>query len=106
MQDDGLPALQLWEQTPEALCGKSDKPSQKPNPKNARECLLSQLDAVPTSFPEPTGRAQICILEDNEPVIKMSMKQRWPQLRYVPRTHRINLEWIFERVNDDLGQVD
>ena len=103
MQVDGLPALQLWEQTLETLCGKSIQPSQKPNPRNARECFLSQLDAVPTSVPEPTGRAQICILEDNEPVIRMSVKQRWPQLRYVPRTHRINLDWIFELVSNDPG---
>jgi hypothetical protein len=33
----------------------------------------------------------------------MSVKQRWPQLRYVPRTHRINLDWIFELVSNDPG---
>ena len=54
-------------------------------------------------MPEYKGQADLIVLEDNEPVIKMTVKQRWPQLRYVPRTHKIDLDWLFERFAKDSG---
>ena len=41
------------------------------------------------------------ILEDNEPVIKMCIKQRAPAMRHMARTLRINLDWLFERITED-----
>ena len=43
------------------------------------------------------------ILEDNDAVIKMTIKGRSPQMRHVARTHRIDLDWLFERIRDDPG---
>ena len=43
------------------------------------------------------------VLEDNEAVIKMTVKGRSPKLRHVARTHRIDLDWLFERVREDPG---
>jgi hypothetical protein len=40
-------------------------------------------------------------LEDNDAVIKMTVKGRSPALRHVPRTHRIDLDWLFERIRED-----
>ena len=41
------------------------------------------------------------IFEDNEAVIKMIIKGRSPTMRHVPRTHRVALDWLFDRINLD-----
>ena len=43
----------------------------------------------------------LCIFEDNEAVIKMILKGRSPTMRRVSRTHRIALDWLFDRINPD-----
>ena len=40
-------------------------------------------------------------LRDNEAVIKMIIKGRSPTMRYVSRTHRVALDWLFNRINLD-----
>ena len=43
-----------------------------------------------------------CIFfEDNEAVIEMIVNGRSPNLRHVSRTHRVALDWLFDRVNLD-----
>ena len=42
-----------------------------------------------------------CVFEDNEAVIKMIMKGRSPTMRHVSRTHRVALDWLFDRINLD-----
>ena len=39
--------------------------------------------------------------EDNEAVIKMITKGRSPTMRHVSRTHRVALDWLFDRINLD-----
>ena len=39
--------------------------------------------------------------EDNEAVIKMMMNSRSPTMRHVSRTHRVALDWPFDRINLD-----
>ena len=39
------------------------------------------------------------IFEDNEAVIKMIIKVRSPTMRHVSRTHRVALDWLFDRIN-------
>ena len=41
------------------------------------------------------------IFEDNEAVIKMIIKGRSPTMRNVSRTHRVALDWLFDRTNLD-----
>ena len=38
------------------------------------------------------------VFEDNEAVIKMIIKGRSPTMRHVPRTHRVALDWLFDRI--------
>ena len=47
------------------------------------------------------GESQFYIFEDNEVVIKMSTKGRSPTMRHVSRTHRVALDWLFDRINLD-----
>ena len=39
--------------------------------------------------------------DDNEAVIKMIIKGRSPTMRHVSRTHRVALDWLFERIHLD-----
>ena len=39
--------------------------------------------------------------EDNEAVIKMIIKGRSPTMRHVSRTHRVAIDWLFDRINLD-----
>ena len=39
--------------------------------------------------------------EDNEAVIKMITKGRSPTMRHLSRTHRLALDWLFDRINLD-----
>ena len=41
------------------------------------------------------------IFEDNEAAIKRIVKRRSPTMRHVSRTHRVALDWLFDRINVD-----
>ena len=41
--------------------------------------------------------------DDKSRFLKMVLKCRAPTLKHVPRTHRINLDWLFERIRTDPG---
>ena len=41
------------------------------------------------------------VFQDNEAVIKMIVKGRSPTMRHVSRTHRVALDWLFDRINLD-----
>ena len=45
--------------------------------------------------------ALLYVFEDNEAVIKMIIKGRSPTMRHVSRTHRVALDWLFDRLNLD-----
>ena len=55
-------------------------------------------------FPQmsnPRVKKLYCMFEDNEAVIKMIIKGRSPTMRHVSRTHRVALDWLFDRINLD-----
>ena len=41
------------------------------------------------------------LFEDNEAVIRMIIKGRSPNLSHVSRSHRVDLDWLLERINLD-----
>ena len=41
------------------------------------------------------------VFEDNEAVIKMIIKGRSPTMRHVSGSHRVELDWLFDRANLD-----
>ena len=57
---------------------------------------LSDVDHVVTSAKPSQFRAQLYIFEDNEVI-----KGRSPSMRHVSRTHRVALDWSFDRINLD-----
>ena len=65
--------------------------------------MYGSIDYVPPSLPICYGRASLYALEDNDAVIKMIVKGRSPNLRHVGRTHRVDLDWLFDRITKDPG---
>ena len=103
---EGIPLLNLWDLVIDVLhpeTGRIDKKKihapQQQLPMDYR--LLSEVDYVPPSMPISNGKAKLLILEDNDAVIKMCAKCRSPNMRHVGRTHRVDLDWLFERIQKD-----
>ena len=46
-------------------------------------------------------QTQLFIFEDNEAVIKMIIRRRSPMMRHVPRSHRVALNCLLDRINLD-----
>ena len=63
--------------------------------------MFGSVDYVPPSLTITYGRANLYALEDNDAVIKMIVKGRSPNLRHVGRTHRVDLDWLFDRITKD-----
>ena len=46
-------------------------------------------------------KVPLLIMEDNEAVIQILLKGRSNALRHVHRTHRINIDWMFEIIKQE-----
>ena len=61
--------------------------------------------AMPIAFPQTWSLLNLVrcstSLKDNEAVIKMLIKGSSPTMRHVSRTHRVALDWLFDRINLD-----
>ena len=98
---DGLPALELWDLIVSVLGNVSrvsDGSGHKPREKID---VMKDIDSVPSNIQSACQEALLYVLEDNEGVIKMIMKGRSPTMRHVSRTHRVALDWLFDRINLD-----
>ena len=62
---------------------------------------LLDIDYVPPNVPELSDRCKLVIMEDNAACLKMLKKGRSLVMRHVSRTHRVNLDWLFERLLTD-----
>ena len=62
---------------------------------------LKQVDNVPSNTQSSQGDSKWYIFEDNEAVVKMVIKGCSPTIRHVSRTHRVALDWLFDRINFD-----
>ena len=65
--------------------------------------MFANIDYVPCTIPLSEGIGKLVIFEDNDAVIKMCIKGRSPAMRHVARTHRIDLDWLWERMRTDPG---
>ena len=62
---------------------------------------LDNVDFIPSNVNSSHQEALLYVFEDNEAVIKMIIKGRSPTMRHVSRTHRVALDWLFDRINVD-----
>ena len=62
---------------------------------------LDNVDFIPSKVQSSRQEALLYVFENNEGVIKMIIKGRRPTMRHVSRTHRVALDWFFNRINLD-----
>ena len=62
---------------------------------------LDNVDLVPSNVQSSHQEALLYVFEDNEAVINMIIKGRSPTMGHVSRTHRVALDWFFDRINLD-----
>ena len=107
---DGLPALELWDLIVSVLgnisrvsvrSGKPESDDHKHHKSHNKIDVIKDIDAVPSNVQSARQEALLYVFEDNEAVIKMIMKGRSPTMRHVSRTHRVALDWLFDRINLD-----
>ena len=104
---DGLLALELWDLIVSVfgnISHVSDRTGQPVNGKNKSHNkidVFQDIDSVPSNVQSASREALLYVFEDNEAVIKMIMKGRSPTMRHVSRTHRVALDWLFDRINLD-----
>ena len=107
---DGLPALELWDLIVSVLgnvsrvsdgSGQPDSDVHKRHKPHKKIDVMKDIDSVPSNDQSARQEALLYVFEDNEAVIKMIMKGRSPTMRHVSRTHRVALDWLFDRINLD-----
>ena len=106
---DCIPALDLWDLIVSVLANTIQTPERLGRPvvtdKNQRSQgmtnVLNNIDCVPSNVQTSHQEALLYVFEDNEAVIKMIIKGRSPTMRHDSRTHRVALDWLFDRINLD-----
>ena len=103
---DGLLALELWDLIVSVFGNISHVSDGTGQPVNGKKFLnkidvVHDIDLVPSNVQSASREALLYVLEDNEAVIKMIMKGMSPTMRHVSRTHRVALDWLFDRINLD-----
>ena len=78
---------------------RSVKPVNGKNKSHNKIDVMKDIDAVPSNVQSVRHEALLYVFEDNEAVIKMIIKGRSPTMRHVSRTHRVALDWLFDRIN-------
>ena len=107
---DGIPALDLWDLIVAILHGNTNQNDQvlgDPYKSPTRKKIHGKIDDVnnddfiSSNVNSSRKEALLYIFEDNEAVIKMIIKGRSLAMRHVSRTHRVALDWLFDRINLD-----
>ena len=110
MRLDGLPALELWDLIVSVLgnvsrisdrSGQPDNDVYKRHKSEKKSDVMEDIDSFPSNVQSSRQEALLYVFEDNEAVIKMVIKGRSPTVRHVSRTHRVALDWLFDRINLD-----
>ena len=118
---DGMLALDLWDLIVAVLYGNTNQSNQASrdlcmNQRGVRAVPhtlqkrkkshgmledLDNVDFISSNVDSSRQEALLYVFEDNEAVIKMIIKGRSPTMRHVPRTQRVALDWLFDRINLD-----
>ena len=71
------------------------------NPVAGYQAKPTYIDHIPSNTILSGDGAMLYVFEDDEAVIKMIIKGRSPTMRHVSWTHRVALDWLFDRINLD-----
>ena len=124
---DGIPALTLWDLVIEVFQSSPNHTNKTKDDREPRGNLLAKtqpnmrkqiptstnldltnIDHVPSSVTvtHSGSNAMLYVFEDIEAVIKMIIIGRSPTLRHVSRTHRVAVDWLWDRINLDFRYID
>ena len=92
----GSPTLELWEEILAVMTRQERKATSRIPTIHGMYDICANIDFVPCTLPGPTCLGELVVLEDNDAVIKRIMKGRTNRVRHVPRTHRIDLDWLID----------
>ena len=81
--------------------GRPDNDVHKHHKSQKRINEMGNTDSFPSNVQSSRQEALLYVFEDNEAVIKMIIKGRILTMRKVSRTHRVALDWLFDRINLD-----
>ena len=107
---DGLPALELWDLTVSVFgnishisdrTGKLVNSENKHHKSHNKIDAMKDIDSVPSNVQSARQEALLYVFEDREAVIKMVIKGRSPAMTHVSRTHRVDLDWLYDKINLD-----
>ena len=107
---DGLPALDFWNLIASVLgnvsrvsdrSGQPESDEHKHHKSHNKIDVMRDIDAVPSNVQSARQEALLYVFKDNEAVIKLIMNGLSPTMRHVSRTHRVALDWLFDRINSD-----
>ena len=108
-----LPALKLWDLIVSVLGNTTQNHDRTVKPVVCRHKnhvrhqsrgvinVLDNVDFVPSNVQFSHQEALLFVFEDNEAVIKIVIKGGSPTMRHVSRTHRVALDWLFDRIKLD-----
>ena len=100
-------ALELWDLIVSVfgnishISDRTGKPVNGKNKSHNKIDVMQDIDFVRLNVQSASQEALLYVFEDNEAVIKMIIKGRSPTMRHVSRTHRVALDWLFDRINLD-----
>ena len=98
----GLLVLELWDVSRVSeRSGQPDNDVHKRHKSQKKIDVMEDIDSVPSNVQSARQEALLYVFEDNEVVIKIIIKGRSPTMRHVSRTHRVALDWLFDRINLD-----
>ena len=81
--------------------GQPDSDVHKRHKPHKKIVVMKDIDSVTSNVQSARQEALLHVFEDNEGVVKMIIKGRSPTMRHVSRTHRVALDWLFDRINPD-----
>ena len=107
---DGILALDLWDLIVSVLgnvsrvsdgSGQPDSDVHKRHKPQKTIDVMEDIDSVLSNVQSSRQEALLYVFEDNEAVIQMIIEGRSPTMRHVSRTHRVALDWLFDRISLD-----
>ena len=94
-----MPMLLLWD-TVISLFHGYKQPNIQARTLHGPYPWAENVDWVPPTLPPITGLTKIVVCEDNGAVLKMLQRSRAPKLLHVARTHRVNLLYAQQAMQD------
>ena len=114
---DGFPALDFWDLIVAVLHGATYQSNRErgdpcmnlhgvstaPHQLQTRKINndLDNVDFISSNVNSSCQEDLLFVFEDTETVIKMIIKGRSPTKRHVSRSHRVVLDWLFDRIHFD-----